>query len=289
VSLCLYGETPAARQTGTVLLARQYGAPPRKYMDAAPAPTERFTSRVDNYVRYRPSYPPAALALLEERCGLGAQAVVADVGSGTGILTRLLLARGAQVIGVEPNDGMRAAAESALAGNARFRSVRGSAEATTLGADSVGLLVAAQAFHWFRVEDARREALRVIRPGGWGALLWNEHPSAGSAFLGDYEALLRRHAPEYEQVVGSRADEASMRAFFGGAMELASFPNQQLFDYEGLVGRLLSSSYAPEPGHPQHETMLASLRQVFERHARDGKIVFPYMTLVYFAQLKPRR
>jgi SAM-dependent methyltransferase len=278
---------PAPRQTGTVLLARQYGALGGKSMDATPAPTQRFSSRVDNYVRYRPSYPPAALALLEQRCGLNAQAVVADVGSGTGILTRLLLERGAQVIGVEPNDGMRAAAESALAGNARFRSVSGSAEATGLGAGSVDLLVAAQAFHWFKIEAARGEALRVIRPGGWGALLWNEHPSSGNAFLGDYEALVRRHAPEFDQVVGSRADEAGMRAFFGGAMELASFANQQVFDYEGLVGRLLSSSYAPEPGHPQHEPMLAGLRQVFERHARDGTIIFPYVTLVYFAQLKP--
>ena len=290
MSLCLYGETPAASQTGTVLRARRYGTPPpRKSMDAASAPTQRFTSRVDNYVRYRPSYPPAALALLESRCGLTAQAVVADVGSGTGILTTLLLASGAQVIGVEPNDGMRAAAESALADNARFRSVRGSAEATTLAAESVDLWVAAQAFHWFRLEDARREALRVIRPGGWGALLWNEHPSSGSAFLGDYEALVRRHAPEFDQVVGSRADEASMGAFFGGAMELARFPNQQVFDYEGLVGRLLSSSYAPEPGQAQHEPMLADLREVFLRHAREGRIVFPYVTLVYFAQLKPPR
>ncbi len=272
-----------------MLLARQYGAPALSSMDASPAPTQRFTTRVDNYVRYRPSYPPAALALLEEHCGLNAQAVVADVGSGTGILTRLLLASGAQVIGVEPNDGMREAAERALAGQARFHSVRGSAEATTLAPESVDLLLAAQAFHWFRVEDARREALRVIRPGGWGALLWNEHPSSGSAFLGDYEALVRRHAPEYDRVVGSRADELSMRAFFGGAMEVATFPNQQVFDYEGLRGRLLSSSYAPEPGHPQHEPMLAGLREVFERHARDGKVIFPYLTLVYFAQLKPQR
>lgn len=289
MSLCLYGETPPARPTGTVLLARQYGAPRRKSVEATPVPTERFSSRVENYVRYRPSYPPAALGLLEQRCGLSAQAVVADVGSGTGILTQLLLQRGAQVIGVEPNDGMRAAAERALAGDPRFRSLRGSAEATTLGADSVDLLVAAQAFHWFKIEAARREALRVIRPGGWAALLWNEHPSSGNAFLGDYEALVRRHAPEFDQVVGSRADEASMRAFFGGAMERAAFANQQVFDLEGLEGRLLSSSYAPEPGHPQHEPMLAGLRQVFERHARDGTIIFPYVTLVYFAQLKPQR
>ncbi|HUL19598.1 MAG TPA: class I SAM-dependent methyltransferase, partial [Steroidobacteraceae bacterium] len=238
------------------------------------------------YVRYRPSYPAAALELLQRRCGLAPGAVVADLGSGTGILTQRLLESGAQVIGVEPNEGMRAAAEQALAGNPRFRSLRGCAEATTLASASIDLLVAGQAFHWFDVAGARAEALRVLRPGAFAALLWNEHPSAGSAFLADYEALLRRHAPEYEQVLGSRADEVRMREFFGGPMERATFPHQQRFNYEGLRGRLMSSSYAPEAGDPQHEPLLAGLQGVFERHAHAGTVVFPYVTLVYFAQLQ---
>jgi SAM-dependent methyltransferase len=213
--------------------------------------------------------------------------VVADFGSGTGILTRLLLQSGADVIGVEPNDGMRAAAELALAGDPCFRSVKGCAEASTLASGSVDLWVAGQAFHWFDVAGARGEALRVLRPGGFAALLWNEHPSAGSPFLADYEALVRRHAPEYEEVVGSRADETRMHEFFGGPMEMATFPNQQRFTSEGLRGRLMSSSYAPEAGDPQHEALLAGLRQVFERHAHAGTVVFPYVTLVYYAQLQP--
>lgn len=260
-----------------------------KCTNAKQDPTQRFSSRVENYVRYRPGYPPAAIELLQQRCGLHAGTVVGDIGSGTGILSRLLLEHGAAVNGVEPNDGMRAAAEAQLGSNASFRSIKGTAEQTTLGADSIELWVAGQAFHWFKVEPARREALRVLRPGGYGALLWNEHPSSGSAFLADYEALVRRHGPEYDQVVGSRADEDGMRAFFGGTMELATFPNQQVFDYEGLRGRLMSSSYAPEPGQPQHEGLLAGLKQLFDRHARHGQIIFPYVTLVYFARLKTPR
>ena len=252
-------------------------------------PTERFSSRVANYVRYRPSYPPAAIDLLQTRCGLGATTVVADVGSGTGILARLLLARGARVVGVEPNDGMRAAAEALLAGDTRFRSVKGSAEATTLEPASVDLFVAAQAFHWFKADRARHEALRIARPGAFGALRWNERPPAASACLTESEAVVRRHAPEYDQVVGSRAEEASMRAFLGGHMELATFANEQVFDQEGLAGRLMSSSYAPEPGDPEHAPMLAELRQIFDRHACEGKVVFPYVTLVYYGRLKPAR
>jgi SAM-dependent methyltransferase len=250
-------------------------------------PTERFTSRVDHYARHRPDYPQAAIELLVARCGLSPTAVVADLGSGTGILTERLLERGAQVFAVEPNDGMRAAAEARLGGRARFRSVRGSAEATTLPDESIDLLVAGQAFHWFDVGKARREALRVIRGGGWGALLWNERPPEASSFLADYEALLRQHAAEYGRITASRADEPSMREFLGGTMELATFPNQQVLDFEGLQGRLLSSSYAPEPGHAQYEPIMAGLREVFERHQHAGTIVFPYRTLVYFGELKP--
>ena len=249
-------------------------------------PTERFSNRAQDYARHRPDYPQPAIDLLAARCGLSASAAVADIGSGTGSLTERLLSSGALVFGVEPNDAMRAVAEARLRERARFRSVAGTAEATTLAPDSIDLWVAGQAFHWFDVPQARQEALRVLRSGGWAALLWNERPAQADAFLADYEALLLEHAAEYAKITASRADEASMRQFFGGTPELATFPNRQSLDFAGLKGRLMSSSYAPEPGHPQHEPMMAGLRVVFERHARHGEIVFPYRTLVYLAQLR---
>jgi len=246
--------------------------------------TERFSSRADAYARYRPSYPPPAIDLLGERCGLVPGAVVADVGSGTGILTELLLQKGAEVFAVEPNDPMRSAAEAQLAHYPRFHSVKGSAESTTLAPASVDLLVAGQAFHWFDPKPARAEALRVLRPHRWAALLWNERPPEATPFLADYEALLTRHAPEYARITASRADLGTMREFLGPAMELETFANRQILDFEGLTGRLMSASYAPEPGSPEHEPMIARLREVFDRHERDGRIVMPYSTLVYFAQ-----
>jgi SAM-dependent methyltransferase len=249
-------------------------------------PTERFSSRVDNYARYRPSYPAPAVALLCERCGLVPGAPVADLGSGTGILTELLLLAGAEVFAVEPNDGMRAAAEMQLGRYPQFRSVKGTAEATTLAAASVDLLVAGQAFHWFDPQRARREALRLLRPFRWAALLWNERPREATPFLGDYEALLKRHAPEYTRITASRANPDTMREFLGPAMEVRAFPNEQILDFEGLTGRLMSSSYAPEPGAADHGPMLASLREVFARHERDGHIIMPYSTLVYFSRLR---
>ncbi len=252
-------------------------------------PTERFSTRVDDYARYRPSYPAAALDLLHDRCGLRPMAVVADIGSGTGILSELLLERGARVMAVEPNASMRAAAQVRLGARAGFTSIAACAEATTLAAASIDLLVAAQAFHWFDVAKSRREALRIVRRGGSAALLWNERPPDPDPFLADYEALLQHHAAEYAAITARRADESSMRAFLGGAMEHATFANAQRLDFQGLRGRLMSSSYAPEPGHPQHEPMLRALRGVFERHQHEGSVLFRYRTLVYFAVLAPQR
>jgi len=252
-------------------------------------PTERFTVRAENYRRHRPGYPPAAIDLLAAQCGLTAGSVVADVGSGTGILSELLLVRGAQVIGIEPNDAMRSAAEEHLVGRPGFRSVAATAEATTLADASVDLWVAAQAFHWFDAPRARVEAVRVLRGGGFAAFLWNERPPTPGVFLSEYEALLRRHAAEYSSIAGRRADEATMREFLGGKMQAARFPNEQRLDYAGLEGRLLSSTYAPEPDHPEYEPMLAGLRALFDRHSQDGEVVFPYETRVYFARLEPLR
>jgi SAM-dependent methyltransferase len=250
-------------------------------------PTERFSGRVEHYRRYRPSYPRAAIDLLARQCGLTPGAVVADVGSGTGILSEQLLERGARVIGIEPNDAMRAAAEARLGAEPRFRSVAATAEATTLPGESADLWLAAQAFHWFDAPRARTEALRVLRAGGFAALLWNERPPEPGAFFAEYEALLRRHAAEYTAIAARRVDEASMRGFLGATMQVARFPNPQNLNYVGLEGRLLSSSYVPAPGHPEHEPMLAGLRTLFERYSRDGEIVYPYETRVYYAQLRP--
>jgi SAM-dependent methyltransferase len=244
----------------------------------------RFSSRVDNYLKYRPSYPSEAIGLLREQCGLGPGAKVADLGSGTGILTALLLDAGAQVFAVEPNPRMRRAAEELLGGRAGFVSVAGTAEASTLEAHSVALVVAGQAFHWFDPGRARREAVRMLAARGSAALLWNEPPEEPTPFLADYEALLRRHAPQYERVMSLHAQQQGIGEFFGGAPRHAVFANRQVLDLQGLEGRLMSSSYAPQPGEPQHEPLIAGLRRLFERHQDGGKVVFAYRTLVFYGQ-----
>jgi SAM-dependent methyltransferase len=257
-------------------------------------PKERFSDRVDDYVRFRPGYPPALLDLLASECSLGPGCSVADVGSGTGILTRLLLETGARVAGVEPNAAMRAAAEQSLAGAERFESIDGSAEATTLAAASVDLVTAAQAFHWFDPQRARNEFARILRAsqagdsGGSVALVWNQRKD--SAFNADYERMLEQFAPEYAAVCErNRAAEPKVRGFFAPVIpRVAHFDYEQRFDEAGLRGRLLSSSYAPRAGQPLHEPMMDRLAAIFADHARGGSVEFKYETLVWYGRLDPR-
>lgn len=242
--------------------------------------TTRFSTRVDDYVRYRPDYPAETFDLLR----LDKDSVVADVGAGTGISTRRLLHTGATVYAVEPNAPMRAA-EAALGRNPRFHGIDGTADATGLPDDSVDLVAAFQAFHWFDRAAARREFVRILRPGGQVALVWNERIEEGSPFLVGYEALLREFAGDYLAVRHNAIQEEDLAAWFGGGMKTAAFENAQRFDYEGTEGRLMSSSYAPPPGDPRHAPMIASLRRLFDATAEEGTVEFRYETRVFYGPL----
>ena len=250
------------------------------------SPTERFSTRVENYVRYRPGYPTEVLRLLQSECGLTSESAVADIGSGTGKLTELLLQSGARVVGVEPNQPMRDAGEQLLSSSMRFTSVAASAEATGLEDGSVDLIVAGQAFHWFDHERCRAEFVRILNPGGWVALVWNDRQADTTPFLAGYEALLREFATDYQQVNHRNIDADALKEFFRTEPQSKRFSYVQNFDFDGLKGRLLSSSYAPERGQPKHDAMLACLRKLFDSYQADNQVAFRYDTLVYYGRLR---
>lgn len=252
------------------------------------ASTERFSDRVADYVRYRPGYPLELVGLLMQEAGLVPGNPVADVGAGTGILTRLLLSSGLRVRAVEPNAAMRAAADAALSGQSGYASISGSAEATGLPASSVKLVTAAQAFHWFDPPAARAEFARVLRPEGHVALIWNVRRLDGE-FAQAYEELLLTHCPEYANAeVPVQADETAISGFYApGQYRRHDLEYSQPFDHEGLRGRLLSSSYAPAADTQGHESMMAALDSLFARCQHHGKVVIEYDTRVFIGALDP--
>lgn len=235
-----------------------------------PDSKERFSSRVADYVRYRPDYPREMLDVLRAHAGLRA---------GIRIASRLLLDAECEVFAVEPNAAMREAAENQLGGNPLFHSIAAPAEATTLADRSVDMILSAQAFHWFDRARARAEFSRILKTSGFIALVWNVRQTDSTPFLRDYEALLQKFATDYMQVRHENVDDSALRRFFlGGLFTKLTLPNAQHFDFDGLCGRLLSSSYAPAKGHPSHEPMLAELRRIFDIHQRVGKVRFLYGT-----------
>jgi SAM-dependent methyltransferase len=248
--------------------------------------TSRFSDRVENYVRYRPGYPAEALQVLKMECGLTSAHVIADIASGTGIWTRMLLENGDPVFGVEPNAEMRGAGERLLAGFPKFTSVAGTAEATTLPDASVDFVTAAQAAHWFDRAKSRREFARILKPTGWLVLLWNERVTDSTPFLRDYEQLLLTYGTDYAEVRHENTTELLHEFFEPSPFQERTFATRQEFDYSGVEGRLLSSSYAPGPEHPNHAPMLRELRHIFDKHAVAGRAAFDYKTRVYFGRVK---
>jgi len=247
-------------------------------------PTRRFTDRAADYACGRPSYPAALVDALREGCGLDRSWVVADVGSGTGNLSRLFLDAGNRVEAVEPNREMREAAERAFAGRPGFHSVDGRAEATGLAAESVDLVTAGQAFHWFDRELARAEFGRILRPRPerWIALVWNDRQAEAGPFMRDYEALLVRHGDDYRQVKRLWPTDEDLARFFGDRPAWKrSLPNEQLLDREGLRARARSSSYVPAVGRPGHRELMEALDMLFERHGRQGRVIVPYVTRLW--------
>jgi SAM-dependent methyltransferase len=248
--------------------------------------TERFSDRVEDYVKYRPHYPAGVLAFLAEVYGFAPSWDVADIGSGTGISTEPFLRNGNKVHAVEPNDDMRHKAEELLGRYERFVSVDGTAEATELAEASVELLVAGQAFHWFDPVRSRAEFVRVLKPGGVVALIWNERLME-SPFEKEYEALILHYASDYKTINHKHIADLQIADFFAPAVfRLHQFDNEQLFDYAGLKGRLLSSSYIPKEG-AGFAAMVADLEGLFEKHRSGGRVRVGYDTKLYSGVLKP--
>jgi|SRR5437667_5491553 len=246
-------------------------------------PTERFSSRVGNYSRFRPSYPAEVLDILKQECGLASDSTIADIASGTGIFTRMLLKNGNRVYGIEPNDAMRQAGHENLANYSKFTSIAGTAENTGLANASVDLVTAAQAAHWFDRDKAIAEFRRILKAGGYLALVWNDRRIHGTQFSEDYEDLLLKYGTDYAEV--KRRDNAAQDFFGEIRHQKRVLRNFQDFDYAALEGRLLSSSYTPATGHPRHQAMLAELQQIFDRHQQGGAVRMEYDTNLYFGQL----
>ena len=254
-------------------------------------PTQRFSDRADYYVRSRPGYPRAIVDFCRDELQLGREDSVADIGAGTGLLSELFLQNGNPVFAVEPNEPMRRAAERNLSHYPNFHSTPGTAEKTTLPAASIPFVIAGQAFHWFDPSGARAEFERILRPSGWLLIIWNlRKKDSSEGFSAAYDAVVKefqnpRDKGFYEKHISR--DSQAIRAFFApGDCEIKTFANSQSLDLNGLIDRAFSSSNLPLPGNEGADKMVERLREIFQQYSRNGVVVQPYDTQVYYGRLK---
>lgn len=247
--------------------------------------TTRFSNRVEDYVKYRPDYPTEIVNFLHDTYGLTQDKLIADIGAGTGISTALFLNKGYRVIAVEPNDEMRAKSVELLGTFHGFMAHNGTAEHTGLTDSSIDAIIAGQAFHWFDTVLTRAEFKRILKPGGLVALIWNERKT-GSDFEKEYDELIIKHAHDYVKVDHRNIDTERIAAFFNPEpIHLEIFENKQVFDFEGLKGRLMSSSYMPTPDDEGFDAMIDDLQSLFNKFQQDGVITINYDTKVYSGKL----
>lgn len=248
-------------------------------------PTERFSDRVSNYLEYRPSYPAELVNTLITECGLTQDSVVADVGSGTGKFTDLLLRNNLQVFGVEPNKEMREAAEDLFTGNPKFSSVSGESCHTSLNANSVDLVTAAQSFHWFEPQATKEEFRRILRPEGSVALIWNKR-DIDTEFQRDYDAMLARYCPDYTNLHHHNILDADIDKFNSPfAVRTFWFPYVQELNLSGFIGRMCSASYTPKAETKEHESLVDAAKVLYKTYAQNGRVEFAYKTTLYLAHL----
>lgn len=249
-------------------------------------PTKRFTERVDNYVKYRPGYPDEVIDFLRSECELSEESAIADIGSGTGIFTKLLLDKGYMVYAVEPNQAMQQAAKQWLGNNENYTAIDATAEATTLPPKSIDLVVCAQAFHWFNNERTLAEFKRILKESGHAALIWNNRLANTDYFSMAYESLLKNSSVDYNKVNHRNISDIDFKAFFkDGQYKQVNYQNAQVFDLDGLMGRAFSSSYVPPQNSEEGKKFRELLQDIFTKYNVSGKVSFQYQTEIYIGQV----
>jgi len=246
----------------------------------------RFSRVVENYVRYRPRYPHQLVDLLKAECGFSPAHIVADIGSGTGLLAELFLKNGNQVYGVEPNLEMRSAAEYFLRAYPLFTSIPATAEATTLADRSVHMITVGQAFQWFKHGPTRQEFSRILITQGWVVLVWNLERNNGSPFAAAFEQFWQKYIDPRTSFSSERKRPDYITQFFDtGNVKEQDLDNYQVCDFEALKGRVLSASRAPQADDPRYPTMLDELMTIFSQYQEDGTVTLEYDTKILYGQL----
>lgn len=257
----------------------------REFLDSLDT-KNRFSKKVGTYVKYRPNYPKNLIEFMEKESILMDGYIVADVGAGTGKFTELLLLSGYTVFAVEPNSPMLDACKEIYGHHKTLSCVNGSSEHTKLVDNSVDLITTAQAFHWFQIEETKKEWERILKPGRFVGLIWNSRKKNTTPFLRQYEQLVMKFGQGYKKMQENFQVEQKIDFLFSknGYNEFHTEYHQKL-EFEELKGRLLSSSYSPQPDTSAYPEMISSLKELFHKHQVDNQVTIDYDTELFYGKL----
>lgn len=230
--------------------------------------TSIFSHKANYYAKYRWHYVPEAIDYIVKVSDLKKDAAIADIGSGTGILTELLLAKAKTVYAVEPNAEMRLKAEERLGEQFAFRSVDGKGESTTLPDQCVELITAAHSLHWMEPADAKREFRRILKPEGWLATVNNVNLE--NDFLEAWEEAMNECSFDFSP------KEMRLKAFnpddYFIAYEVMEFPFRLLHTLDSWIGASLSIAFAPSDFDAAFGEYLEAVSDVFHLFSKNEHV-----------------
>jgi len=245
-----------------------------------------FNGKASIYSRYRPDYPKDLLKMLEKETGFNRNWIVADIGSGTGIMSRLFLENGNHVYCIEPNDDMRSESIKLTSSFLKCKVLKGTAENTGLDTDSIDIIVAGQSFHWFDPVAAKKEMTRVLKPGGFAALIWNNRSERENSLSKEYDYICSKYSHNYQGTGNSRIESDTFITFFHNGFKKFETPNYQKLNLDGILGRYFSTSYALQPQDPEYGDAVESLKKLFRKFEKNGYATMEYETQIFLGQLK---
>ena len=259
----------------------------REFLDSLDT-KNRFSEKVENYVKYRPHYPKKLIEFMEMHDILKKDYVIADVGAGTGKFTELLLQSGYTVNAIEPNRPMLKACKEIYGKYSNLKCIEGSSDVTTLADNSVDLITTAQAFHWFEIEDTKTEWERILKPNKYVALIWNSRLKGEKTtpFQRQYEEFVKKYGKEYTRMQENFRVQEKIDILFkkNGYLEFHT-PYSQTFNFGSLMGRALSSSYMPQPRDKLYPKMVEALKALFENHQVENQVSIEYDTELIYGKL----
>lgn len=247
-------------------------------------PTERFSTKA-HYYHYRPDYPHGIIEKLMEDINFSPGFVVADIGAGTGKLTKLFVDNGNKVFAVEPNKEMLTIADDLFKHRNNYHSVNTCAEDTNLRSESIDLISVGQALHWFDFNKAKREFLRILKKPGFALVTGNRPVFVDKKLAEEINTLTGKFCYKtYKRIDFEVIDyDEIFKPFKTKAVIITRKIQKPVSD---IIKGTLSCSFSPDEGHKDFTEFVDALRSILMKYAFNNMVRVNIETKMTYGRMK---